>query len=51
MEALGNGPDGSSAALNMNDEEGHSDVVIYMPQVEKFEDLEEKDQEGGKTEE
>ena len=51
VEALGNGPDGSSAALNMNDEEGHSDVVIYMPQVEKFEDLEGKDQEGGKTEE
>lgn len=46
VEALGNGPEGSSAALNMNDEEGHSDVVIYMPQVEKFEDLEENEQEG-----
>lgn len=40
VEALGNGPEGSSAALNMNDEDGHNDVVIYMPQVEKYEDCE-----------
>lgn len=40
IEALGNGPEGSSAALSMNDEDGKSDVVIYMPQVDKIEDCE-----------
>lgn len=40
VEALGNGPNGSSAAINMGDEDGNNDVVIYMPKVENVEDCE-----------
>ena len=40
VEALGGGPAGSSAAINMDDEDGNNDVVIYMPQVEAPEDCE-----------
>ena len=47
VDALGKGPEGSRAAVNMNDEDGHSDVVIYMPEVEKFEDCELPPENGG----
>lgn len=40
VEALGNGPAGSSAAINMDDEDGNNDVVIYMPKVEDVENCE-----------
>lgn len=40
VEALGNGPNGSSAAISMDDEDGNNDVVIYMPKVENVEDCE-----------
>ena len=38
VEALGGGPAGSSAAINMGDEDGCNDVVIYLPQIEKLDD-------------
>lgn len=40
VEALGNGPAGSSAAINMDDEDGNNDVIIYMPKVEDVENCE-----------
>ena len=40
VEALGNGPAGSSAAINMDDEDSNNDVVIYMPKVEDVENCE-----------
>jgi len=32
--------DSANVAVNFGDEDGHTDVVIYLPQVEKEEDLE-----------
>lgn len=33
VSALGSNPDGMSAALNLSDEDGNNDVVIYMPEL------------------
>ena len=48
VAALGSNPDGYSASLNMNDEDGNSDVVIYMPQIQAEESCEMKEKEEGK---
>lgn len=48
VAALGSNPDGYSASLNMNDEDGNSDVVIYMPQIQPEESCEMKEKEEGK---
>lgn len=44
VTALGSKGDNSSMALNLNDEDGDNDVVIYMPQIEPEEDCEVKDE-------
>ena len=33
VAALGANPEGMSASVNMSDEDGNNDVVIYMPQI------------------
>lgn len=43
VEALGHKNDNTSLALNLNDEDGDNDVVIYMPQIESEEDCEIKE--------
>lgn len=45
VAALGSNPEGMSASLNMNDEDGHNDVVIYMPQIVSEESCEFKEEE------
>lgn len=44
VEALGQKGDNASMALNLNDEDGDNDVVIYMPQIESEDDCEVKDE-------
>lgn len=55
VSALGGNPETYNAALNMNDEDGNSDVVIYMPQIVSEESCEMKEDEdnsdNGSTEE
>ncbi len=46
--ALGSNGDNASVAVNLGDEDGNNDVVIYMPQIESEEDCEVK--ENGKNE-
>lgn len=48
VSALGSNPDGMSASLNMSDEDGNNDVVIYMPQIPSEESCEMKEEEEGK---
>ena len=43
VEALGQKGDNASLAINLGDEDGDNDVVIYMPQIESVEDCEVKD--------
>lgn len=50
VTALGSKGDNSSMALNLNDEDGDNDVVIYMPQIEPEEDCEVKDEKEEKNE-
>ena len=38
VEAIGNSPENAGIALNMGDEDGHNDVVIYVPQMLSEED-------------
>ena len=40
IEALVKNSENSSAAINMDDEDGRNDVVIYMPQLDNPEDCE-----------
>ena len=40
VSALGSNPEGMSASVNMSDEDGNNDVVIYLPEVAKEEDCE-----------
>ena len=40
VAALGANPEGMSASVNMSDEDGNNDVVIYLPEVAKEEDCE-----------
>lgn len=44
VEALGQKGDNASLAINLGDEDGDNDVVIYMPQIETVEDCEVKDE-------
>lgn len=44
VTALGSNPDGYSASLNMSDEDGNNDVVIYMPQIPSEESCEMKEE-------
>lgn len=44
--ALGSNPEGISTAINMSDEDGNNDVVIYMPQIASEESCEVKEDEG-----
>ena len=43
IEALGKKGENASLALNLDDEDGNNDVVIYMPQIQSEEDCEVKD--------
>lgn len=43
--ALGSNPEGVSAAINMSDEDGNNDVVIYMPQIASEESCEVEEEE------
>ena len=43
VSALGSNPDGMSAALNLSDEDGNNDVVIYMPELMSEESCEVSD--------
>lgn len=43
VEALGQKGDNASLAVNLNDEDGDNDVVIYMPQIESEDSCEVKD--------
>lgn len=43
VEALGQKGDNASLAVNLNDEDGDNDVVIYMPQISSEDDCEVKD--------
>lgn len=45
VSALGSNPDSYNTALNMNDEDGNSDVVIYMPQIMSEDSCEMKEDE------
>lgn len=49
ITALGAKGDNAGVAVNLGDEDGNNDVVIYMPQIEAEEDCEVKD--GEKVEE
>lgn len=40
VSALGSNPEGMSASVNMSDEDGNNDVVIYMPQIASEESCE-----------
>lgn len=40
VSALGSNPEGMSASVNMSDEDGNNDVVIYMPKIDDPKDLE-----------
>lgn len=40
VNALGSNPEGMSASVNMSDEDGNNDIVIYLPEVSKEEDCE-----------
>lgn len=40
VAALGSNPEGMSASVNMSDEDGNNDVVIYMPQIASEESCE-----------
>lgn len=54
VAALGGSVDGSRAAINMTDEDGGNDVVIYMPEIASEESCEATDEpgpEGGEAEE
>ena len=42
VEALGQKGDNASLAVNLNDEDGDNDVVIYMPQIESEDSCEVK---------
>ena len=44
VSALGSNPDGMSAALNLSDEDGNNDVVIYMPELMSEESCEVSDE-------
>ena len=44
VEALGQKGDNASLAINLGDEDGDNDVVIYMPQIDSVEDCEVKDE-------
>ena len=46
VSALGSNPEGMSASVNMSDEDGNNDVVIYMPQIAPEESCELKEEEG-----
>ena len=46
VAALGANPEGMSASVNMSDEDGNNDVVIYMPQIAPEESCELKEEEG-----
>lgn len=48
VSALGSNPEGMSASVNMSDEDGNNDVVIYMPQIASEESCEFKENEDGK---
>lgn len=48
VSALGSNPEGMSASVNMSDEDGNNDVVIYMPQIASEESCELKEGEDGK---
>lgn len=53
VAALGAGVDGSRAAINMQNEDGDNDVVIYMPEIASEESCEPTDEpspEGGEAE-
>ena len=43
VTALGGNPDGMRAAVNMKDEDGDNDVVIYMPEISSEESCEMKE--------
>lgn len=43
VSALGSNPEGMRASVNMNDEDGNNDVVIYMPQIASEESCEMKE--------
>jgi hypothetical protein len=40
VAALGGNVENASLAINTSDEDGHNDVVIYLPEIEKEEDCE-----------
>ena len=46
VAALGANPEGMSASVNMSDEDGNNDVVIYMPQIASEESCEMKEEAG-----
>ena len=46
VSALGSNPEGMSASVNMSDEDGNNDVVIYMPQIASEESCEMKEEAG-----
>lgn len=48
VSALGSNPEGMSASVNMSDEDGNNDVVIYMPQIASEESCELKEDGDGK---
>lgn len=43
VSALASNPEGMSASVNMSDEDGNNDVVIYMPQIASEESCEFKE--------
>ena len=45
VEALGQKNDNASLAINLDDEDGDNDVVIYMPQIASEEDCQAEEQE------
>ena len=40
VSALGGNVEDARYAVNLSDEDGHNDVVIYLPEIEKLEDCE-----------
>ena len=44
-QALGANPENTSVSVNMNDEDGNSDIVIYLPQLQTEEECEYKEDE------
>lgn len=40
VSALGGNVEDARYAVNLSDEDGHNDVVIYLPEIEKIEDCE-----------